>query len=83
MRSQTSGIIFNNQMDNFNIPGINKFRVEVDPKANFIEPEKRPLSTAAPTIMLNKDGTVKMVIGASGGIMIPSAVAQVSINLIA
>ena len=75
VRSETSGIIFNNEMDNFNIPG--KLRYEVEPKANFIAPQKRPLSASAPTIMLNKDGSIKMVIGASGGIMIPSALAQV------
>ena len=67
MRSQASGVIFNNQMDNFNTPG--KFRFEVEPKANFIVPQKRPLSTAVPTIILNKDGSIKMVIGASGGII--------------
>ena len=59
-------------MDNFNIPG--KFRYEV---VNFIVPQKCPLSTSAPTIILNKDGSIKMVIGASGGSMIPSALAQV------
>ena len=78
MRSQASGVIFNNEMDNFSTPG--KFRFEVERKANFIVPQKRPLSTSAPTIMLNKDGSIKMVIGASGGIMIPSALAQVNIN---
>ena len=65
-------------MDNFSFPG--KSKHEVEPKANFIVPQKRPLSASAPTIMLNKDGTIKMVIGASGGIMIPSALAQVCID---
>ena len=78
MRSQTSGVIFNNEMDNFSLPG--KSKHEIKPKANFIAPQKRPLSASAPTIMLNKDGAIKMVIGASGGIMIPSALAQVRID---
>ena len=65
-------------MDNFNFPGIPRY--EVEPKANFIVPQKRPLSASAPTIMLNKDGTIKMVIGSSGGLMIPSALAQVCID---
>ena len=65
-------------MDNFSLPG--KSKHEVKPKANFIAPQKRPLSASAPTIMLNKDGAIKMVIGASGGIMIPSALAQVRID---
>ena len=78
MRSQTSGVIFNNEMDNFSLPG--KSKHEVEPKANFIVPQKRPLSASAPTIMLNEDDTIKMVIGASGGIMIPSALAQVCID---
>ena len=76
MRSSTSGIIFNNEMDNFqSIPGKPKYELEA--KANYIVPQKRPLSTSSPTIMLNKDGSIKLVIGASGGAMIPSALAQV------
>ena len=74
VRSRTSGIIFNNEMDNFDIsesPVLSKHE-----RTNNIVPRKRPRSTSAPTIVLNRDGSVKLVIGASGGAMIPSALAQ-------
>lgn len=45
--------------------------------ANYIETGKRPLSAMAPTILVQSDGEVNMVIGAAGGIRIPSAIAYV------
>ena len=74
MRSRTSGIIFNNEMDNFDISEIPVLCKHE--RTNNIAPRKRPRSTSAPTIILNKDGSIKLVIGASGGAMIPSALAQ-------
>ena len=75
MRSKKSGIIFNNEMDNFGRPGNLKFNVEFE--SNYLEPQKRPISSAAPTIILNKDGSIKLVVGASGGTMIPTILTQV------
>ena len=77
MRSQTNGIIFNDAMDDFSIPEIssdNQFQAS-DP--NYIEPGKRPLSSMTPSILLNADKSVKMVVGASGGARITASVAQV------
>ena len=48
-----------------------------DCEKNFIEPGKRPLTSAAPTIIIDQMGKVKMVVGAAGGLVIPTTIAQV------
>ena len=79
MRSKTSGVIFNNEMDNFDIAENPVYKHE---HSNTIMPMKRPRSASAPTILLNEDGSIRMVIGASGGAMIPSALAQARNSII-
>ncbi len=75
IRSPSSGILFNNEMTDFNIPGRSDSYNEV--AVNYIEPKKRPLSSMTPTVILGDNG-VKMVVGASGGSRITTSVAQVS-----
>ncbi|KAL7082969.1 hypothetical protein ACP275_14G133300 [Erythranthe tilingii] len=74
--SASTGIFLNNQMYDFSIPGST---TPPPSPANFIQPFKRPLSSMVPTIFV-KDGRIKAVIGAAGGLLIPDAVAQVLIN---
>ena len=67
-------------MDDFSTPGLsNEFGLPPS-KCNFIQPEKRPLSSSAPTLILDKEYNVKLAIGGSGGSIITTAVSQVIIR---
>ena len=61
--------------DDFSVPNrANFFKLAPSPY-NFVQPGKRPLSSATPTI-IELDGKVVGAIGASGGSQIISATAQ-------
>ncbi|XP_074032258.1 scoloptoxin SSD14 [Leptinotarsa decemlineata] len=77
--SESTGIILNDSMDDFSIPGEpNIFGLPPSP-TNYIEPGKRPMSSMCPSIILD-NGNVFMVIGGAGGSRITSNVLQVIIN---
>ncbi|PAA85373.1 hypothetical protein BOX15_Mlig004909g1 [Macrostomum lignano] len=75
VRGNRTGIFYNNVMDDFSQP--NKTSNSTLPPAptNFIEPGKRPMSSMAPTILVDSSGAVQFVSGASGGSRITTAVA--------
>lgn len=76
--SSSTGIVLNNEMDDFSIPG----NVSASPPPappNFIRPGKRPLSSMTPAIVL-KDDQLNAVVGASGGVFIIPATAEVLLN---
>ncbi|KAL1748659.1 gamma-glutamyltranspeptidase [Schizophyllum fasciatum] len=76
-----TGIILNNEMDDFSIPGHpNLFGLWPSPY-NYPEPGKRPLSSTAPSILEHEDGSFYVAIGGAGGSRIFPSVFQVILNL--
>jgi gamma-glutamyltranspeptidase/glutathione hydrolase/leukotriene-C4 hydrolase len=80
--SPSTGILFNNQMDDFSIPGASNYFNLAPSPFNYPAPYKRPLSSMSPSIILDdlaprSDGKVRMVAGGSGGPRIITATLQV------
>jgi gamma-glutamyltranspeptidase/glutathione hydrolase/leukotriene-C4 hydrolase len=73
----TTGIIYNNEMDDFSVPSeSNMYGLPPSP-SNFIKPGKRPMSSMSPIIVVDEDDDVRLVLGASGGSRIITGVAAV------
>ncbi|KAK5997306.1 Glutathione hydrolase proenzyme [Cladobotryum mycophilum] len=72
----TTGIILNNEMNDFSIPGVSNEFGFAPSEANYIRPGKRPLSSMTPIIAEFPNGTLYAAIGAAGGSRIISATAQ-------
>ena len=78
-RSLDTGIIYNNEMDDFSSPNkYNGFGLPPS-KSNFIGPFKRPMSSMSPVIITDESGSVRFIAGASGGTRIITAVLLVCI----
>ena len=76
--SPSTGLIFNNQMDDFATDKANVFSLQPS-KANYIVPGRRPMSSMSPTVVVDEETqSVRMVIGGSGGPSIISSTAFVS-----
>lgn len=72
-----TGVILNNQMDDFSIaPGVPNAFGLVGSEGNAIAPNKRPLSSMSPTIVLQEDGVPLLTCGAAGGPKIINATLQ-------
>ncbi|KAG0048554.1 hypothetical protein BGZ83_006517 [Gryganskiella cystojenkinii] len=75
-----TGIILNDEMDDFSIPGVaNSFGLQPSPY-NYPEPGKRPLSSCVPTIV-ERDGKFELALGGSGGSRILTSVLQTMLNV--
>ena len=77
-----AGFLLNNEMDDFSAkPGTpNQFGL-MGTEGNAIQPEKRPLSSMTPTIVL-KNNKPYIIIGSPGGSRIITVVLQVIMNCI-
>ncbi|TVY81388.1 Glutathione hydrolase proenzyme [Lachnellula suecica] len=77
------GLIMNNEMNDFSVPGKSNAFGYLPSPSNFIAPGKRPLSSMVPTIVeyLN-NGTLYFAVGAAGGSRIITAVIQALFNVL-
>lgn len=78
--AQGSGVILNNELDDFSFPVANAWGLEPAP-TNRIQPGKRPTSSMSPTIAV-RDGRAVVAVGASGGPLIISATLEVLTNVL-
>jgi len=76
--TKRSGIIINNEMNDFAIPGKSNEFGFPPAVANYIRPGKRPLSSTTPVIAEFPNGTVYFTTGAAGGSRIISATVLVA-----
>ncbi|KAG6003930.1 hypothetical protein E4U21_001609 [Claviceps maximensis] len=77
-----TGVIMNNEMNDFSIPGESSIFGYLPSKANFAKPGKRPLSSISPIIAETPDGKLYFAIGSAGSTRIITANVQNAIHLL-
>ncbi|KAI6210862.1 hypothetical protein M3Y96_00372900 [Aphelenchoides besseyi] len=83
VQSPKLGIVYNDEMDDFSNPLLSNGFGFAPSEPNFIQPGKRPMSSMSPLVMFDEEtGKVKMVMGASGGSKIISALAKPIIRVL-
>lgn len=76
---EQTGIIFNNEIDDFYVPTVrNAFDLPAS-IANIVMPGKRPFSSAAPILIINQNKIIAL--GAAGGSRIPTSIISVIFHL--
>jgi gamma-glutamyltranspeptidase len=86
----STGVLLNNQMDDFSTPGRANFFGLHPSESNYIVPGKRPLSSMAPTMVFKQEGQMEetdnnlgklvLSLGGSGGPKIITAVLSTILN---
>lgn len=78
-----AGFMLNDEMDDFAAaPGKPNMFGLVQGEANAIQPGKRMLSAMSPTIVLDRNNQILLVVGAAGGPTIITGTSQVILNVI-
>jgi gamma-glutamyltranspeptidase/glutathione hydrolase len=77
------GFLLNDEMDDFAAaPGKPNMFGLVQGEANAIQPGKRMLSAMSPTIVLDRNGALLLVVGSRGGPRIITSTSQVILNIL-
>ncbi|CAN7984758.1 unnamed protein product, partial [Ixodes hexagonus] len=76
----SGGVVLNNQMDDFSVPGVTDQYTVAPLETNFVAPGKRPLSSMAPAVVVDQNGDAQLVLGGAGGTKITSGIALVSMR---
>jgi gamma-glutamyltranspeptidase/glutathione hydrolase len=78
-----AGFLLNNEMDDFSAKaGVPNAYGLLGGDANAIQAGKRMLSSMSPTILLDRDGRVALVVGSMGGSTIITGVFQVLVDVV-
>ncbi|XP_076817175.1 glutathione hydrolase 1 proenzyme-like isoform X2 [Clavelina lepadiformis] len=85
VRGRRTGIIFNNDMNDFSLPGLQSRHGLPESPSNYIVPGNRPFSSMCPSVITQTDPQtgkreLKMVAGAAGGPKITTTTALVIMN---
>jgi gamma-glutamyltranspeptidase/glutathione hydrolase len=79
----SGGFFLNDEMDDFAAaPGTPNMFGLVQGEANAIQPGKRMLSAMSPTIVLDRDGSLLLVVGSRGGPRIITSTSEVILNVL-
>ena len=71
-----TGIIYNNEMNDFSIPGSSNAFGYVPSPFNYVRAGKRPLSSISPVIVEHSNSSLYLIIGAAGGSRILTSTIQ-------
>uniref|UniRef100_A0A914EBI7 Gamma-glutamyltranspeptidase 1 n=1 Tax=Acrobeloides nanus TaxID=290746 RepID=A0A914EBI7_9BILA len=81
--SNSTGVLWNDEMNDFSLPGLSDFFGLAPTPANYIVPGKRPMSSISPIVVFNPSGNVEdvnelSIFGAAGGSTIISTTAAIA-----
>ena len=77
-----TGVIMNDEMNDFSVPGVRNAFGFIPSPANYIRPGKRPMSSISPSIVEFTNGSLYYVTGAAGGSRIITATIQSLVHVL-